>query len=413
MKYGLIGEKLGHSFSKPIHEKIADYTYEIKEIAKEDLDSFMKEKDFQCINVTIPYKSDVIPYLSYIDPIAEKIGAVNTIVNRDGELYGYNTDFGGMKMLIQKSGFDYKGKKVLVLGTGGTSKTAVAVAESLGAEKVILVGRKNGTSESYTDYENVYTLHSDADYIINTTPLGMYPDCDSYALDVSKFNCLKGVTDAVYNPLKTRLCLMAEECGVKSEAGLYMLVSQAVLAVEKFTGESFEVKETADRIYSEILKEKKNVVLVGMPGSGKSTIGKALSEKLQKSFIDTDDIIKEEHGDISEIFKNHGEAYFRDIESEAVKKAAFLNNTVIATGGGAILRDENVRRLRQNGLVFFLDRPIEDILPTDDRPLSKDREALKKRYDERYEKYKASSDETIFVDGVVENSVNKILEKLK
>ena len=413
MKYGLIGEKLGHSFSKPIHEKIADYTYEIKEIAREELDAFMKAKDFLSINVTIPYKSAVIPYLDYIDEIAEKIGAVNTIVNRDGKLYGYNTDFSGMKMLIEKSGFDYEGRKVLVLGTGGTSKTAVAVAESLGAETVICVGRKNGISENYTDYENVYTLHSDADYIINTTPLGMYPDCDSYALDISKFNCLNGVTDAVYNPLKTRLCQNAEKEGIKSETGLYMLVAQAVLAVEKFTGDSFDVKETADRIYSEIMKEKMNIVLVGMPGSGKSTIGKALSEKLGKDFVDTDDIIRQEYGDISLIFEKHGEAYFRDVESEAVKKAAFLNNTVIATGGGAILRDENVRRLRQNGKVFFLDRPLSDILPTDDRPLSKDREALKKRYEERYEKYKASADETIFVDGVVENSVSRIMEILK
>lgn len=413
MKYGLIGEKLGHSFSKPIHEKIADYTYEIKEIAKEDLDAFMKSKDFLGINVTIPYKSDVIPYLDYIDETAEKIGAVNTIVNRDGKLYGYNTDFGGMKMLIEKCGFDYKGKKVIVAGTGGTSKTAKAVAAHLGAGEIINVGRPEDPGYAGVDYEAVYALHSDADYIINTTPLGMYPRCDGYSLEISRFRNLKGVTDVVYNPLKTRLCQLAEENGVRSSAGLYMLVGQAVLAVEKFTDRVLDTKKITDEIFSEIIKEKENIVLVGMPGSGKTTIGKALSKKLGKSFVDTDELIREKHGDISEIFKNHGEAYFRDVESEAVIEAAYRNNTVIATGGGAVLREENVRRLRQNGKIFFLDRPLDDILPTDDRPLSKDREALEKRYNERYEIYKASADEIIYVDGIVDNSVRKITEMMK
>ena len=373
MKYGLIGEKLGHSFSKPIHEKIADYTYEIKEIKKENLDSFMKEKDFLGINVTIPYKSDVIPYLDYIDPTAEKIGAVNTVVNRGGKLYGYNTDFGGLKMLIEKSGFDYNNKKVLIFGTGGTSKTAEAVAQSLGASQVIKVGRS-----SEVNYENVYLLHGDAHYIINTTPLGMYPDCESYAAETANFPFLKGVTDVVYNPLKTRLCQKAESCGVKNATGLYMLVCQAVLACEKFTGESLDVKSIADGIYAEMLREKRNIVLIGMPGSGKSTIGKALAESLGKEFIDTDDMIVSQYGVISDIFAEKGEEYFRDIESGQVKKAAKMNGMVIATGGGAVLRKENVEALRQNGIIFFLNRPLRDIVPTSDRPLSSDYEALKK-----------------------------------
>ena len=408
MKYGLIGEKLGHSFSKVIHEKIADYTYELREIPRDGLDRFMKEKDFLGINVTIPYKSAVIPYLDYIDPIAEKIGAVNTVVNRDGKLYGYNTDFGGLKMLIEKSGFDYKGKKVLVLGTGGTSKTANAVAEHLGASEVITVGRS-----SNVNYENVYTFHGDADYIINTTPLGMYPDCDTYAVEVERFPSLKGVTDVVYNPLKTRLCQRAEELGISNACGLYMLVCQAVLACKIFTGSELDTVSTAEKIFGQLVGEKQNIVLIGMPGSGKTTIGKALAGRMNKSFIDTDDMIVSQYGVISDIFAQKGEAYFRDIESLAVKEAAKKNGMIIATGGGAVLRRENVEALKQNGIVFFLNRPIEDIVPTSDRPLSSDFEALKKRFEERYEIYVSSADEEICVDGNIDNSVNKILERLR
>ncbi len=410
MKYGLIGEKLGHSFSKTIHEKITDYTYELKELSENELDSFMKEKAFLGINVTIPYKSKVIPYLDYIDEAAEKIGAVNTVVNRDGKLYGYNTDFGGMKMLIEKSGFDFANRKVLILGTGGTAKTARAAAEFLGAAKVINVGRKKGVSENYTDYANVYTLHGDADYIINTTPLGMYPDCESYAVEPSFFTELKGVTDVVYNPLKTRFCQKADEAGIKNGAGLYMLVAQAVLAAEKFTGKALETAKITDEIFNEILREKQNVVLVGMPGSGKTTVGKILSERLSKNFVDTDDIIREKYGDIGEIFRKHGEEYFRDKEEEIIKTVASGNSMVIATGGGVILRSKNIMSLKQNGKVVFLDRPLRDILPTADRPLSRDREALEKRYNERYEIYKASADTIISVDGDVEDTVRKIME---
>ncbi|MBQ7295083.1 MAG: ATP-binding protein [Clostridia bacterium] len=413
MKYGLIGEKLGHSFSKPIHEKIAGYTYEIKEIAREDLDAFMKAKDFCGINVTIPYKADVIPYLDYIDPTAEKIGAVNTVVNREGKLYGYNTDFGGMKALIERCGFDYTDKKVLVLGTGGTSKTANAVAAALGAGEIITVGREQDPGYQGVNYENVYSLHRDADYIINATPLGMYPNVEGYAVEPSEFPQLKGLTDVVYNPLKTRLCQKAEECSVKNAAGLYMLVGQAVLACSIFTGKDFDTVKVTDEIFGEIVSEKQNIVLIGMPGSGKSTIGKALSEKTGKPFIDTDEMIVEKHGVISDIFAQHGEEYFRDRETEAVKEAAKQSGMIIATGGGAILRKENVDALKQNGVIFFLNRPLEDIIPTDDRPLSSNIEALKKRFDERYDKYVLAGDCEIHVDGIVENAVNKILECLK
>ena len=405
MKYGLIGEKLGHSFSKIIHEKIADYTYELKEISKEDLDAFMKAKDFSCINVTIPYKEDVIPYLDYIDSAAKEIGAVNTIVNRDGKLYGYNTDFYGMKLMIEKNGFDFKDSKVLILGSGGTAKTSEAVSASLGARNIVIVSRKGEVN-----YENVASLHSDADFIINTTPLGMYPDNDSFAVDPAAFPELKGIVDAVYNPLKTTIVQKGEELGVKGVNGLYMLVAQAVLAAEKFMDKALDTEKISDEVYGEMIKEKQNIVLIGMPGSGKSTIGKALAEKLSRFFVDTDDVITEKHGVISDIFASKGEAYFRDIESEAVKEVAKKGGIVIATGGGAVLRKENVRALKQNGVVFFLDRPLEDIMPTADRPLSSDIEALKKRFEERYPIYKATGDFEIYIDGNVENAVNKIME---
>lgn len=408
MKYGLIGEKLGHSFSKPIHEKIGGYEYEIKEIAAQDLDGFMKERAFSGINVTIPYKTQVIPYLDYIDPIAEKIGAVNTISNRVNRLYGYNTDFFGMKMLIEKQGFDFTGKKVVVLGSGGTSRTAVAVCESFGAKEIVVVSRKGEVN-----YSNLYTFHTDADYIINTTPVGMYPDNLSSPVDLSFFKKLKGVTDVVYNPLKTRLCLEAVDRGIKAEGGLYMLAAQAVFACEKFLDSSLDIKKVTDEVFGEILSEKRNIVLIGMPGSGKTTIGKALSERTGKSFIDTDEMIAETHGVISDIFAQKGEECFRSIETEKVKEASLKNGTVIATGGGAVLRRENIEALRQNGDIFFLNRPLADIIPTADRPLSSDRAALEKRFKERYDIYKASADYEIQIDGNVENAVSRIMEKLR
>ncbi len=403
MKYGLIGEKLGHSFSKVIHEKIGDYTYELKEISKENLAAFVKSKDFSGINVTIPYKEDVMPYLDYIDSASEKIGAVNTVINQGGKLYGYNTDFYGMKLMIEKNGFDFKDKKVLILGSGGTAKTSKAVSKALGAGEVITVSRSG-----QVNYENVVSLHGDADYIINTTPCGMFPNNDTYALDPADFSGLKGIVDAVYNPIKTTLIQKGEEMGVKGITGLYMLVAQAVLASEKFMGKSFDIETLADEIYADILREKRNIVLIGMPGSGKSTIGKALAENLSRDFVDTDEMIVEKCGNISDIFAGMGEEYFRDRESEAVKEVSKKNGLVIATGGGVILRKENVRALRQNAVIFFLDRPLEDIIPTSDRPLSSDIESLKKRFDERYDLYINASDFQIKVDGDVRDTFEKI-----
>ncbi len=405
MEYGLIGEKLGHSFSKVIHESFAPYEYDLCEIEKDKLDEFMEKRDFKAINVTIPYKEAVIKHLYYIDDFAKKIGAVNTIVNRVGKLYGYNTDFYGFKSLLERNNFELKGKKVLILGSGGTSKTAHAVCENLEASEIYVVSR-NGE----INYSNVKALHSDASYIINTTPLGMYPKNDTSAISLDGFENLEGVADVVYNPLVTKIVREAKEKGLKGISGLYMLVAQAVKASEIFLSTDYG-EEVYEKAYSYVLSQKENIVLIGMPGCGKSTIGKALAANLGKVFVDTDELIKKnENMQIPEIFEKQGEVYFRKAETEAVKQASSKNGFVIATGGGAILKKENVDALSSNGKIYFLNRPLEDIMPTDDRPLSSNLQDLKKRFDERYPIYKKVADEEIFVDGVVENSVNKIAE---
>jgi shikimate dehydrogenase len=353
MQYGCIGEHLGHSFSAEIHALLADYKYEICEVARDSLDDFMRRRDFCGINVTIPYKQAVIPYLYYVDESAKAIGAVNTVVNRDGRLYGYNTDVYGMTALINRIGIDMQGKKVAVLGTGGTSKTARAVSSALGAREIIRVSRQAG--DGLISYDELYRSHTDVEVIINTTPCGMYPYADGGAdrvatpVDVSRFPALCGVVDAVYNPLRTNLILDARDRGIPSEGGLYMLVAQAVRASEIFLDTVYP-DDVCESVYGRILKSKENVVLCGMPSSGKSTVGRLLSERLSRSFVDTDEVIVDvEKCQITDIFRERGEKAFRDIESEAVRAVSEKSGDVIATGGGAILRDENVRRLKRNG----------------------------------------------------------------
>lgn len=407
MKYGLIGKKLGHSFSKVIHGFFADYEYELKELEESELDEFLTKREFTALNVTIPYKEAVIPYLHYIDDSAKKIGAVNTVVNKDGKLYGYNTDFFGMRKLILKNDFDFSGKKVLILGSGGTAKTAYAVAESLGAKEIYKVSRSGEIN-----YDNVKKIHFDASFIINTTPCGMYPNSDTQAITLDGFENLSGVIDVVYNPLETALSRQARKRGIKSCCGLYMLVAQAVLASEIFIGQKYD-ESVYEKTYNFVLSQKQNIVLTGMPGSGKSTIAKALSKKLSKEFFDTDTLVVEKDGrQISEIFSCDGEEYFRNAETEAIKSVSQKSGVIIATGGGAVLRPENIDYLSSNGKIFFLDRPLDDIIPTKDRPLAKSREALEKRFNERYPIYKETADEIIDVDGNIQSTVNKILEFL-
>ena len=393
MKYGLIGEHLGHSFSKVIHEKIGDYVYEIKEIEPQNVEAFMKEREFMGINVTIPYKELVIPTLDYIDDSAKKIGAVNTVVNKDGKLWGYNTDYDGMLSLINKVGAKINGKKILIIGTGGTSKTVTAVVKDLGAREIVYLShsQKNGT----VSLDELYQCHTDVDVIFNTSPVGMYPNNYNKPIDIKKFPKAKSLIDAVYNPLRTELVSDAQRQGLKSEGGLYMLCAQAIFAYEYFTGKKAENGIT-DKIYKDLVKEKSNIVLVGMPSCGKTTVGKELSLKTGKEFIDTDDeIVKAEGCDIPALFREKGESYFRDLEAKIVEDVSKLNGKIIATGGGAILRQSNVQALKQNGRVYFLDRDLENLMPTSDRPLASDREAITKRYNERYEIYKKVADQRV------------------
>jgi shikimate dehydrogenase len=411
MEYGLIGEHLPHSFSKIIHEKLAPYSYELHELRPDEVDSFMRGKEFKGINVTIPYKQTVIPYLDEISDQARSIGAVNTVVNRNGRLCGYNTDYFGMKSLIERLGIDPAGKKVLILGTGGTSKTAFAVATDMGASEVYKVSRTG--KEGVPTYEEAYERHTDAQIIINTTPCGMYPAIDDCPLDLSRFPDLCGVIDAIYNPLRTVLILEAQKRGIPAEGGLYMLVVQAVYAAELFADRKIESEKT-DQVFKEILNSKRNIVLSGMSLAGKTTLGTLLAKKLDRVLEDTDQmIIRKEQRPITEIFATDGEKYFRDLETEMARTLAPQTGLVIATGGGAILRQENVDDLKKNGCIIFLDRPFNQILPADDRPLANTKEKVAALLEKRYPIYKATCDESITNDLTPEEGIAKILAALQ
>ena len=391
----MIGEKLPHSFSKEIHEKLGYYQYSLKELNPEELKDFILSRNYKALNVTIPYKQAVIPLLDEISPDAQAIGAVNTIVNRDGVLYGYNTDFGGMRALIERAGIVLKYKKVLILGTGGTSLTATAVCERLGAKEIRRVSR-SGRDGAIT-YEEAYERFSDADVLINTTPCGMYPNIFDCPVDLDRFKNLSGVIDAIYNPLQTRLILSARERGIEAEGGLYMLVAQAVLAAGLFLTKELDTVALTNQIYEEIYFSKRNIVLSGMPASGKSTVGKLIAKELSREMLDTDALIVAREGNIRRIFEEKGEKYFRDLESAVIREVAPLSGKVISLGGGAILRKENVDALRHNGAIFFIDRSPENLVPTDDRPLADKKEKFRRLYDKRIDTYLSTAD--YIIDG--------------
>lgn len=411
MQYGLIGERLGHSYSRDIHGKIADYVYELKELTPEELGPFLTAREFRAINVTIPYKEAVIPYLDDIDPAAKAIGAVNTVVNREGRLYGYNTDHAGMKAQLAHMGVSLRGKKVLVLGTGGTSKTARAVAESLGADRVIPVSRSG--KDGAVTYEEAVSLHRDADFIFNTTPVGMYPKTDGTPIDLSAFDRLSGLLDAIYHPLRTELVQEGAKRGIPSEGGLYMLAAQAVFASALFRGVDLS-PALAEEVYRQVKGEKENLVLIGMPSAGKTTVGKLLAEKTGRPFYDTDEVLARELGQpVAAYLSANGEAAFREKESDVIRRLSGETGCILATGGGAVLRDKNVTELKKNGVILFLDRDIRNLTPTPDRPLSSDPDKLCRLYETRYPLYQRVADKRVEANGTVEEVVQAVREALE
>ncbi len=411
MQFGLIGEKLGHSYSKEIHNLIADYRYELREVKKEELGAFMAERDFLGINVTIPYKKSVMDYLDVISDDAKKIGAVNTVVNRDGKLYGYNTDFYGLKALLIHNGVSVRNKKVLILGSGGTSDTAYNVVTGLNAKEAIKVSRTK--KDGFVTYDEAARLHSDADVIINATPVGMYPDDDGVPVNIGLFPSLSAVIDAIYHPLRTNLVSDAEKRGIKACGGLYMLVAQAVYAAALFENKKPD-ENLIDDVYGKILNDKRNIVLIGMPSSGKTTIGKALAARMGKRFADTDELIVGTTGkSIPEIFEKEGEKVFREIEKKVICDIAVNDGTVIATGGGVILDEKNVLALKRNGVIVYLDRKIDNLIATDSRPLSSNVDDLKKLYAKRKPLYEKYAEITIDDNDDVATVVRRAEEALK
>lgn len=411
MQYGLIGEHLTHSYSREIHEALADYSYVLRELKPDELGPFLAARDFRAVNVTIPYKQAVLPYLDEISETARQIGAVNTIVNRDGRLYGDNTDFIGLRALAQHIGVTFAGKKVLILGTGGTSRTARAVADSGGAAQILRVSRSGGAADTIS-YAEAAAQHGDAQILINTTPVGMYPKADACPIDLAAFPALICVLDAIYHPLRSNLVLAAQARGIPAAGGLYMLAAQAAAACCVFQGKVPDDALTA-RAYRKVLREKQNLVLIGMPTAGKTSVGRLLAARSGRRFLDTDEALSQQLGvSPADYIQAHGEPDFRAREAALIAALADTSSCVIATGGGVILREENLRLLRQNGLLLFLDRAPEKLCAAADRPLSASREALMQRYHERYARYCAAADLRIAADGSVAEVADTIEKEL-
>ena len=404
-KYALIGKSLKHSYSPKIHAFFGEYNYGLKEVAEENLQNFVKSKEYAGYNVTIPYKKDIIKYLDDVQDVAKEIGAVNTVVNKNGKLIGYNTDYYGIIYSLERAGISILGKKVMILGSGGTSGTARVVAKNGGAREIIIISRSGEDN-----YQN-YHLHKDTEIIINTTPVGTYPKNYESLVDLDYFDRLEGVFDVVYNPNFTKILVQAKEKGIRYSNGLPMLVAQAKKSAEYF----FDTKIDDEKIefaINSFEKNIQNVVLIGMAGCGKSTIGKMLAEKLNREFIDTDaEIVKKDGRDIPTIFSESGESYFRELEREVIKEIGVLSGKVVSTGGGVVENMENYFALKQNGAIFFLQRDFEK-LDRIGRPLSSDIDKFKALFESRKEKYLCFADYQIDNNQQAQKTVEEILEKL-
>ena len=406
LKCGLLGEKLVHSYSPQIHSMLADYEYKLFEKSPEELEDFLKSGEFDGLNVTIPYKKSVMPYCAELSPTAAQIGSVNTIVRRsDGSLYGDNTDAFGFENLIVHNGIEVKGKKALVLGTGGASVTAQAVLKNLGASEVVVISRKGEDN-----YENI-AKHADAEIIANTTPVGMYPNNGKAAVDLTQFPKLSGVLDVVYNPARTALLLQAEKLCIPCAGGLYMLVSQAKRSCELFTGKSIPDSEI-DRIERVLSHQMQNIVIIGMPGSGKTAVSTMLAERLGRKIFDTDTIVSEKAGvTIPEIFAAQGEAGFRKLETEATAEVGKLSGNIISTGGGVVTVADNYELLHQNGVIVWIERDTNK-LARDGRPISLSSD-LNELYAARLPLYERFADIKADNNGDINDTVNAIMEMIK
>lgn len=400
MNCGLLGRKLGHSYSPQIHALLGDYVYRLYEVEPENLENLIKTTPFDGLNVTIPYKKAVMEFCDILDPIAQSIGSVNTLVRlADGRLLGANTDGWGFDQMLGRVGVSVKGKKVLVLGSGGASATVQEILRLAEAETIVI--SRNGEN----NYVNIFK-HADAAVIVNTTPVGMYPENGQSPVDLDAFPKLEAVLDLIYNPSRTKLCMDAEQRGIPCESGLYMLVAQAALACQLWTG-----KEVSDdkirKIWAKLRADMENIVLIGMAGCGKSTVGKALAKRLGRQFVDTDAVLTERIGNIPQFFEKFGEEAFRKEETEVLEEFGKLSGLVISTGGGVVTREENYPLLHQNGRMVWLRRSVEK-LSAKGRPLSQ-KEGVAALYEKRIPMYTRFADMTVDNEGSIEETVEKLL----
>ena len=405
LRCGLLGRTLGHSYSPAIHAELGDYEYKLYEKEPQELAAFLQSGEFDALNVTIPYKKDVMAYCAELSPAARRIGSVNTLVRRkDGTLYGDNTDADGFAYMVKTSGVGVAGKKALVFGSGGASVTACDVLKTLGASSVTVISRSGPDN-----YENL-DRHADAEILVNTTPVGMYPKNGVSAVDLEKFPDCRGVFDVVYNPARTALLLQAEKLGIRHAGGLSMLVAQARRASELFTGSQIANAEIV-RIERKLAREMQNIILVGMPGCGKSVVGAALAKRLGRPLLDSDALVTQTaKTPIPEIFRMQGEGAFRALETQALRELGRRSGAVIATGGGSVLREENYDLLHQNGVIVWLRRALS-ALPIDGRPVSQS-VALDELYRTREPRYRRFADCIVDNCGSVDDAVNKIMEAL-